>query len=56
MTNILSNPEDFDEYEDAGLYHECPNCGRQYDAIDFEFQTCHFCWFDASSVKDTDGI
>lgn len=24
---------------------DCPNCGREYDEIDFEFQICHFCKF-----------
>ena len=30
------------------LLEYCPNCGRQYDDIDFEYQICHICKFDGS--------
>ena len=67
MSNILSNPEEFEdeefEDEDRNMYDSCPNCGRAYDEIDFEYQICHFCKFDANVnlfiaseiLKDTDG-
>lgn len=33
----------FDSDEEVGLYYNCPNCGREYDEIDFEYQICHRC-------------
>lgn len=35
-----------DYYEDEDLCHmddRCPNCGIEYDEIDFEYQICHHC-------------
>ena len=44
-------PEDIDDMDlgndEAGMWHECPNCGHAYDEIDFEYQICHFCKFEA---------
>ncbi len=37
--------EEDDEF--IGMFHCCPNCGREYDEIDFEYQRCHFCKWDA---------
>lgn len=37
---------DFDEDEDEegkALDTNCPNCGREYDEIDYEYQICHHC-------------
>ncbi|HEY4148917.1 MAG TPA: hypothetical protein VGM41_08310 [Chitinophagaceae bacterium] len=35
---------DFDpEEEETKLDDCCPNCGRTYDEIDYEFQICHRC-------------
>ncbi len=32
-----------DEDEDYFYHDTCPNCGREYDAIDMEYQICHYC-------------
>lgn len=32
-----------DEDDEDGLYHVCPHCHHEYDAIDFEYQICHWC-------------
>lgn len=55
MNNIdNSNEELYDPFFDDGSYGDedegldsCPNCGRDYDEIDQEFQKCHFCGYDA---------
>lgn len=31
-----------DDYEQHGDL-DCPNCGHEYDEIDYEYQICHFC-------------
>ena len=37
---------DFDEDLGEELMDEfCPNCGREYDEIDYEYQICHICKF-----------
>lgn len=33
---------DIDEEEDS-LDQNCPNCGREYDEIDYDYQICHRC-------------
>ncbi|MBA7535878.1 hypothetical protein ES705_28137 [subsurface metagenome] len=30
------------------LLEYCPNCGREYDDIDFDYQICHYCDYDNS--------
>lgn len=30
------------------LLEYCPNCGRGYDEIDYEYQVCHYCEYDGS--------
>lgn len=41
--------EDCDEeFEDKKLFESCPNCHREYDEIDYEYQICHRCKFDAN--------
>lgn len=37
--------EDDWNYEDDGGDLNCPNCGREYDEIDYEYQICHLCGF-----------
>jgi len=35
---------DLDEDDDEVILDEnCPNCGREYDEIDYEYQICHIC-------------
>ncbi len=31
--------------DDLNLYSSCPNCGIEYDQIDYEYQICHLCKF-----------
>ena len=41
--NDLPEP-DFDVDEDEiKLDQDCPNCGKHYDDIDYEYQICHIC-------------
>jgi len=35
--------EDFEEKEGDD---NCPNCGKEYDEIDHEYQICHHCNFE----------
>lgn len=42
------NEDDYEDVEDEDevvLDWECPNCHREYDEIDYEFQICHICKF-----------
>lgn len=35
---------DFDiDEEEEQLDTYCPNCRREYDEIDYEYQICHWC-------------
>ena len=54
MSNILSNPEEFEEDDTCDLDSICPNCNAEYDEIDYEYQICHICKFN-NVKKDTDG-
>lgn len=39
--------EDFDDdYYDGQPCEHCPKCGRHYDDIDFDFQSCSKCGWD----------
>lgn len=35
-------PDDDDE---LNLDSACPNCGVEYDMVDYEYQICHVCKF-----------
>lgn|SRR5574340_45679 len=32
------------------IYEFCPNCGREYDEIDIDYQICHRCGFNAAKI------
>lgn len=43
-------PEEYlmdDEYFENQPLESCPKCGRSYDDIDFDFQMCSKCGWDA---------
>jgi len=40
-----------DEYYEDGVLESCPNCGRSYDHIDFDFQSCSKCGWDDTTKK-----
>jgi len=40
---------DIDDFE--GGLTSCPKCGRDYDDADYDFQICHYCWWDAENDK-----
>lgn len=42
--------EDYDELDDAemGMLYNCPKCGHEYDEIDYEYQICHHCNWNAN--------
>ena len=42
--------EDFDLDEGEG-YHDCPKCNRSYDDIDYDYQLCSKCGWDAVNGK-----
>lgn len=35
--------DDDDEEIEGDL--NCPNCGKEYDEIDYEYQICHLCGY-----------
>lgn len=38
--------EYLDDYE--GPLESCPNCNREYDDIDFDYQICSYCGFNVN--------
>jgi ribosomal protein L37E len=40
--------DDFDFNEDD-MYDSCPNCGRDYDEIDYDYQMCSRCGYDTET-------
>lgn len=52
VENIVSCDFDDDYYENQPL-ESCPKCGRGYDDIDFDFQCCSKCGWDAEKEKWT---
>lgn len=39
------------ENEDGVVLDEyCPNCGKEYDEIDFEYQICSHCDYDNNQI------
>ena len=49
MTQEEFNDDWFDDEESA--YTDCPKCGRTYDEIDYEYQCCSKCGWDAENEK-----
>jgi hypothetical protein len=37
--------DDCGDFDEDQLDENCPNCGREYDEIDWEYQICHHCKF-----------
>ena len=49
MTNSSTpGDDDFDDGEEQ-LDESCPNCGIEYDDVDYEYQICHWCGFQNSN-------
>jgi len=40
-----------DEYYENPPYESCPKCGRSYNHIDFDYQYCSKCGWDAEEEK-----
>ena len=55
VTSSADLEDDFydDEYYENQPHEYCPKCGRHYDDIDFDYQSCSKCGFDAE--KETFG-
>lgn len=41
--------EDYLDEDEMNLHQSCPYCGKHYDEIDYEYQICHVCGFDAEN-------
>lgn len=41
-----------DREENTGLHEFCPNCGAEYDEIDYEYQICHYCNHNAQEEEE----
>lgn len=44
----LEEPYEYDEEDEA---HDCPKCGRTYDDIDYDYQSCSKCGWDEDKKK-----
>lgn len=40
-----------DEYYENQPHENCPKCGRDYDDIDFDYQSCSKCGWDEAEQK-----
>ena len=40
-----------DDFSELSPLENCPQCGRSYDDIDFDFQSCSKCGWDAEKGK-----
>lgn len=41
-----------DDYGEDDCHTECPKCGRDYDDIDYEYQICSKCGWNANKVRE----
>ena len=48
---ILNTKVSEDENGEEAAYHDCPKCGRSYDEIDYEYQSCSKCGWDEENQK-----
>ena len=51
VTSSADLEDDFydDEYYENQPHEDCPKCGRHYDDIDFDYQICSHCKYNAES-------
>lgn len=49
----MEDPDYDEEWEEMQPYEHCPKCGRDYDDIDFDYQSCSKCGWDESEKKWT---
>lgn len=40
-----------EEYYEESVFENCPACGRSYNDIDFDFQCCSKCGWDADKKR-----
>lgn len=38
---------EYDDDDEVGMLTHCPACRTEYDAIDYEYQICHWCKHEA---------
>jgi len=44
----------YDDQLENAPFESCPKCGKDYDDIDFDFQWCNHCSWDAELRKYSD--
>lgn len=56
VSGSMDSQEDWydDEYYEGQPHEYCPKCGRSYDHIDFDYQSCSKCGWDAENEKWTE--
>ena len=47
MEGNFSEEDYYDDYLENESYEDCPNCSRTYSHIDYDFQSCSKCGWDA---------
>ncbi len=56
MTNQnLPDPDGWDDPECFGDT-SCPNCGLEYDEVDYEYQICHICKFNNNDTQTSNNF
>lgn len=43
---------DVNEIDEPELDEHCPNCGEDYDGVDYEYQICHHCDFNNNNKNE----
>ena len=51
MSDTDAEYRDNEDFDEVDMWHDCPNCGKPYDEIDYEYQICHYCKFNANSTN-----
>lgn len=45
-----------EDYEEEVAYRDCPKCSRNYNEVDYEYQCCSKCGWDAEKEDWTKAI
>lgn len=56
MENGKDLPDYNDDYEEGQPLESCPRCSRSYDDIDYDYQSCSKCGWDAEKEEYSPAI
>ncbi len=47
----MKTDDDYSDFDDNQAFDNCPACSRSYDDIDYDYQSCSKCGWDAEKEK-----